>query len=137
MQYTRDYVLAHQMFLEAPEMFLYDGFREQDLLDELIGWNFFIQEDHITAFKPLDYGVAEVHTYTRACVNIRTALEMLLKDVEMLDMQFDTLVTFVPDRFRGTINFLTKRLGFINHGECAIRYYDGEPVKVNLLERKR
>ncbi|WPH64823.1 hypothetical protein [Vibrio phage vB_VpaP_SJSY21] len=135
MEYSRDYKEAFKMFIERPDMFTYDGFEESGLLDELREYSFFIQEDHITAFKAIDYGIAEVHTYTRACVNPRTALRMLNKDVEMLSLQFHTLITYVPDNFRGTINFLEKRLGFTNFGECATREYSGKTIKVNLLKR--
>ncbi|AUG88490.1 hypothetical protein PQC39_gp126 [Vibrio phage Vp_R1] len=135
MEYSRDFVKAHGMFLERPDMFTFDDYGPNDLLLSLKDYNFFFQQDHITAFKPIEYGVSEVHTYTRDTVNPRHALEMLENDVKALSLMFHTLVTYVPDNFRGTINFLEKRLGFVNYGECAIRYYSGKPVKVNLLKR--
>lgn len=136
MEFSKDYDRAYKLFMEKEYMFTYDSFKSHDLFNELKYWDFMFQHDHVTAFKHIGNDIAEVHTVTRACVDVRTALYMLLIDIEFLSLCFKEIITYVPDNFRGTINFLEKRLGFVNHGECAIRYYDGNPIKVNLLKRK-
>lgn len=119
---------------EHPDWFLSDDLSETGLRKTTQHWSCFYDENHMTAFHPVDYRVAEVHTYTREHAR-KYALCYLREVVRLLNMQFDCLITYVPVKHKGTINFLTKRLNFVDYGVCTTRNYGGEEVNVHLLKR--
>jgi hypothetical protein len=119
---------------ECKHIFTSQGMTEKELLCELKdGWKYIlIGDNHITSYKEID-SIAEVHTYTRKCVDRRDALKMLESVLDYFkDNGTKILVTYVPIEYCITKNFLKKRLGFIDLGTRTV-LIDGVGADINML----
>jgi hypothetical protein len=132
----KDKVIDFFFSEESKHLFNYDGMTEERLGSILLdGWEYIEFPGHMTAYKEVEPGVAEVHTYTTLEYRAH-ALTYLQAVTGALSIKYDYLVTFVPSLFQGTINFLTKRLGFVNLGVSATSVIDDKPTDIYQLIRR-
>lgn len=120
---------------ESKHIFISGGMTEETLLAELRdGWKFIlIGDNHITSYKEIN-SIAEIHTYTRKCVDRRDALKMLQSiDEYFKGTSIKKLVTYVPTQFGMTKNFLTKRFDFCDIGVCTTLSVDGKEADFHML----
>jgi hypothetical protein len=132
----KDKVISFFFSEESKHLFNYDGMTEDRLGSILLdGWNYIEFPGHMTAYKEVEPGVAEVHTYTTLEHRVN-ALVYLQTVAGILSFKYEYLVTFVPSTFQRTINFLTKRLGFVNLGVSATSVINDKPTDIYQLIRR-
>ena len=125
---------------ESKHLFLKDDLSRDQLRDRLVceGWEYCcIGDYHITAYLLCPDGYTEAHTYTNKSIPRDEAIGVMLSVGDYLKSSGHTcLVTYVPELYKSTANFLIKRTGFIDEGVCATANIKGETYKINRLIRR-